>query len=234
MNKNYMNAFYESLKDITFINEKIDEKRAKLKAYIDDFGKSTQNIAIDPSLKKQNEPLYDKLKATLSRIQESQKKSKDKFNQMIEQEAFRSELENKFIIIIFGKVKAGKSTLGNFIAKHRLPDQKLAFSEYDQAGQEKEIKQLEEIDDDAFATNNLECTSSIQLFKLDGMAWVDTPGLGSMTKENGDLAKDYIQSADYIIYPTSSDAPLQNDEKAQIKELFDQHKTSNHLHHQIR
>ena len=34
------------------------------------------------------------------------------------------------------------------------------------------------------------------------MAWIDTPGLGSMVEENGELAKEYIQSADYNIYPT--------------------------------
>jgi hypothetical protein len=56
------------------------------------------------------------------------------------------------------------------------------------------------------------------------MAWIDTPGLGSMVKENGDLAKAYIQSADYIIYPTSSDSPLQQDETKQLKELFEQNK----------
>ena len=42
--------------------------------------------------------------------------------------------------------------------------------------------------------------------------------------ENGDLAKEYIQSADYIIYPTSSDSPLQLDEREQLKELFEQNK----------
>jgi hypothetical protein len=45
-----------------------------------------------------------------------------------------------------------------------------------------------------------------------------------MVKENGDLAKEYIQSADYIIYPTSSDSPLQLDEREQLKELFEQNK----------
>ncbi len=56
------------------------------------------------------------------------------------------------------------------------------------------------------------------------MAWIDTPGLGSMTLENGKLAKEYIQSADYIIYPTSSDSPLQRDEVEELKRLFEQNK----------
>ena len=56
------------------------------------------------------------------------------------------------------------------------------------------------------------------------MAWIDTPGLGSMVEENGELAREYIQSADYIIYPTSSDSPLQADEILQLQELFEQNK----------
>ena len=146
------------------------------------------------------------------------------FDEMIEREKFRSDLSNYFIVIIFGKVKAGKSSLGNFIAKNKLESQKVEFFKYDEAGKKQAIKKLEEIEEDSFATNNLECTVEIQGFKLDGMAWIDTPGLGSMVKENGDLAKEYIQSADYIIYPTSSDSPLQLDEREQLKELFEQNK----------
>lgn len=37
-----------------------------------------------------------------------------------------------FYCTIFGKVKAGKSTLGNFIAKHRLDSQKVDFFKYDE------------------------------------------------------------------------------------------------------
>ena len=142
----------------------------------------------------------------------------------LKSEKFRSDLCNYFIIIIFGKVKAGKSSLGNFIAEHRPPNQKVQFFEYDIAGKEQSIAKLEEMSDNNFATDNLECTVSIQGFKLDGMAWIDTPGLGSMTPENGELAKKYIQAADYIIYPTSSDSAMQQDEIKQLKELFEQNK----------
>jgi len=45
-----------------------------------------------------------------------------------------------------------------------------------------------------------------------------------MVKENGDLAKEYIQSADYVIYPTSSDATMDMSEEAQLTELFEQNK----------
>ncbi len=219
-----LKEFYKSLKDISVINSDIDVKREQLKKEVDSFNESIQNRKVDKSISKQNEDMANLLEETIGLIKESSNSWVENFEEMLEKEKFRSDLANYFIIIIFGKVKAGKSSLGNFIATHRLDEQKVEFFKYDEAGKKQDIKKLEEISDNGFDTNNLECTVEIQGFKLDGMAWIDTPGLGSMVKENGELAKEYIQSADYVIYPTSSDSPLQQDEISQLKELFEQNK----------
>ena len=41
-----------------------------------------------------------------------------------------------------------------------------------------------------------ESTSAIQGFELGGMTWIDSPGLGSVTERNGNLARQYTESAD--------------------------------------
>ena len=219
-----LDEFYNSLKDISIINNSIDEKRELLKNYVYGFNTNIQNLKLDENIKEQNQEIFGLLEDTINGIKSASDDWKKNFDEMIQREKFRSDLANYFIIIIFGKVKAGKSSLGNFIANNKLDTQKVEFFKYDEAGKKQTIKKLEEIEVDSFATNNLECTVEIQGFKLDGMAWIDTPGLGSMVKENGELAKEYIQSADYIIYPTSSDSPLQLDEREQLKELFEQNK----------
>jgi len=221
---NKIEAFYNSLKDISFINNNLNDKRKLLKQYVYDYNKNIQAIKIDIDLQKQNKEIGELLNSTLNILKDSSKKWIENFDNILEKEKFRSDLENYFIIIIFGKVKAGKSSLGNFIAKNSPSSEKVNFFKYDEAGKEKTIQKLEEIDCDSFDTNNLECTVEIQGFKINSMAWIDTPGLGSMVIENGELAKEYIQSADYIIYPTSSDSPLQADEISQLKELFEQNK----------
>lgn len=221
---NKLDEFYNSLKDISTINNSIDEKREQLRSYVYAFNTNIQNLKLNENIKKQNQEISALLEDTVNGIKLTSDDWMKNFDGMIQREKFRSDLKNYFIIIIFGKVKAGKSSLGNFIANNRLSTQKAKFFKYDEAGEEQTIKKLEEIEIDSFATNNLECTVEIQGFKLDGMAWIDTPGLGSMVKENGELAKEYIQSADYIIYPTSSDSPLQLDEREQLKELFEQNK----------
>ncbi|RYA24552.1 hypothetical protein CRU96_02655 [Malaciobacter halophilus] len=219
-----LDEFYNSLKEISIINNDLDKKRDILKKEVDQFNESIQKRKVDKNISKQNKEMSELLDGTIGLIKESSKSWVVNFKKMLEKEKFRSDLANYFIIIIFGKVKAGKSSLGNFIAKHKLCSQKVEFFKYDEAGEKQAIKKLEEIEEESFETNNLECTVEIQGFKLDGMAWIDTPGLGSMVKENGDLAKEYIQSADYVIYPTSSDSPLQQDETQQLKELFSQNK----------
>jgi len=219
-----LQEYYKTLENISLVHSDVDEKRKELKNIVDDFYRYTQGISIDEKVLQQNKELSSLLVSTVDNIKKATISWVDDFNTMLEKEKFRSELENYFIVIIFGKVKAGKSSLGNFIAKNRLDTQKINFFKYDEAGKEQTIKKLQEIEDDGFATANLECTVEIQGFKLSSMAWIDTPGLGSMVEENGELAKEYIQSADYIIYPTNSSSPLQQDEKAQLKELFEQNK----------
>jgi len=221
---NKIELFYDSLKDINIVNNDLQEKRESLKKNVYEYNEKIQTIKIDKTLKKQNREIGELLDLSLEILKDSSKKWVKNFDNLLEEEKFRSDLENYFIIIIFGKVNSGKSSLGNFIAQNRPKNKKVNFFKYDEAGKEQTIQKLEEIDDDSFAINNLECTVEIQGFKLNSMAWIDTPGLGSMVEENGELAKKYIKSADYIIYPTSSDSPLQADEIEQLQELFEQNK----------
>lgn len=219
-----LDEYYTALDSISLTTSNIDTKRDELKKIVDSFYRYTLGVSLDERVLQQNKELSSLLTSTVESVKQATSLWVDGFHTMLEKEKFRSDLENYFIVIIFGKVKAGKSSLGNFIAKNRPQTQNINFFKYDEAGKEEAIKNLEEIDDDGFATANLECTIEIQGFKLSSMAWIDTPGLGSMVEENGALAKEYIQSADYIIYPTNSSSPLQQDEKAQLKELFEQNK----------
>lgn len=219
-----LEPFYRELQNISSGFESVDKKRDELKEMIYAFEQKTQNIKVDKDFISKNEELGNEIEAVLEKQKEVIADWVMNFNEMLQREEFRSELKEHFIVIIFGKVKAGKSSLGNFIARNNTLEQKAAFFRYDEAGKREEIKKLEEIDEDSFETNNLECTVSIQGFKLNGLAWIDTPGLGSMTPQNGKLAQEYIEAADYIIYPTSSSHPLQRDEIEQLKELINQNK----------
>lgn len=224
--KTALQPFYESIEKLNVRGVGIEERRDKIHAHLRDFTARIKGLSAK-DLESKNKDMSTFVANSLQAIQ-ARIKQWDSFTQkQAKQEAFRDGLANKFIVVIYGKVKAGKSSLGNFVANIAKEfKQKPVFKRYDKTGEHKAQK-LEVIEEEnqGFKTNITECTSEIQLFELGGMAWVDTPGLLSMTKENEYLAKQYIDAADYILFPTSSDSPAQADELTQIKELVSQSKS---------
>ncbi|EAL5963233.1 hypothetical protein DSN88_04360 [Campylobacter jejuni] len=224
--KQALNDFYKELESLRTIGNDVGDKRKEIEKEVSIFKNNVDGMNINQMGFKSQE-IQENFNKHLDSIKNKISKWEKDFQKLSKEEEFRDSLKNSFIVIIYGKVKAGKSTLGNFVASNCLENQKPHFIVYDKAGHEDTAEQLNE-----FKTNITECTSSIQLFTLGdkhkgcGIAWVDTPGLLSMTKENGDLAKKYIEAADYIIFPTSSDAPLQNDEIEQIRNLVNSGKNS--------
>lgn len=145
---------------------------------------------------------------------------------------FRADFGDSLLVFIYGKVKSGKSSLGNYMAwGHSEPTPELKatcphpayFSaeqtEVDGGDQEKEAEKTLQ-----FRVNATEATSSIQGFKLPGLTWIDSPGLHSVNALNGDLAKEYAEHADLILYTMNSQAPGRASDMEEIKDLLDSNK----------
>lgn len=128
--------------------------------------------------------------------------------------------EKQLMVVVFGKVNTGKSTLGNF----------LAGKDFLEAGFDNPYKhipkptfELYESGRDGnmvngwFAQGEIDTTGAIQFFTMPGFCWVDSPGIGSISKANDtinmeELAKEYVQYADLVVFLMSSDSPgLQQD-----------------------
>ncbi len=148
---------------------------------------------------------------------------------------FRQGFEDSLLVFVFGKVKSGKSSLGNYIAwGHTDPTveikrcqsadrQPVYFSHENthvasgDASQEAETRR-------EFRVGATEATSSIQGFRLPGLTWVDSPGLHSVTEDNGKLAEEYVQHADLILYTMSSASPGRASDLEEISKHFSQAK----------
>lgn len=144
---------------------------------------------------------------------------------------FRAGFEDSLLVFINGKVKSGKSSLGNYMAwGHTDPDEELKqrvaprlmpsyFSheknEVEGGDSDNEAQQQRE-----FRVGATEATSSIQGFKLPGLTWVDSPGLHSVKKENEKLARDYVEHADLILYAMKSDSPGRDSDLKEVKQLL--------------
>jgi len=149
----------------------------------------------------------------------------------VERSEFVNRHEKSILVIAFADVKAGKSTLGNFAAGHYLKDtpyedlyQPLNYSIEDFSAASGENRTVRE-HPMPFPEDEIEATSAIQYYTLhQGLTWVDTPGLHSLTREHGALTEEYVQFADLVLFLTSSNSPLKEDERGELEKLLKQDK----------
>lgn len=150
---------------------------------------------------------------------------------------FIKKYEQSFNIAVFGKVKAGKSYLGNFIigkmihdlgiktSYDKFPSPKVEVHDGGKKWVEDKMAEITKEGDDAFGVSTTEATSAIQLFRLGAMTWFDTPGIGSVNWENEMLAKDYVDNADLVVYACTTDAAGTQQDFKELKELYDKGKS---------
>lgn len=183
----------------------------------------------DEELQKLFDGVTSELKRLLDNVTDSMEKTQKGMR-------FISEYEQSFNVAVFGKVKAGKSYLGNFIMGNSIRDLGIKTS-YDKLERPKvivydrgkvntqeKLAELSEEGRDGFRVDPNEATSAIQLFKLGGLTWFDTPGIGSITSENEMLAKDYVDNADLVVYTSNSDAAGTRQDFMEMKELYEKGK----------
>lgn len=205
------------------LNEALRECISRFKAGIDSIISTGVNLS-DSELKEISQRQISELKILLERLAASLESTRKGMK-------FIREYEDSFNIAVFGKVKAGKSYTGNFIMGNVIRDMGIHTS-YDRTerpkvevydrGKKTTQSRLSEFDEEGkegFRVDPNEATSTIQLFRLGGMVWIDTPGIGSVTWENERLAKDYVDNADLIVYVSISDAGGTKQDFAEMKEL---------------
>ena len=111
------------------------------------------------------------------------------------------DFDDKIVFLVFGKVNAGKSTFCNFIASLFPEDQRRFFR----------VQDGEVVDSESgFKEGVTETTAAIQGVELGGnLILLDSPGLHSVTEENGQLTKRFTDAADAVLWLTPSTSPGQ-------------------------
>lgn len=178
-----------------------------------------------------NNPLFQKIGEFRDILEETNQNWQKKITTQDTGVNFRAGFNDSLLVFVYGKVKSGKSSLGNYMAwghtdptdQHKSEIQKELQPVYF-SGQKTEVKggdaaKEAEIKKE-FRVGATEATSSIQGFSLDGLTWIDSPGLHSINQENGDLAKDYVEHADLILYTMKSDSPGRESDLNEILNLY--------------
>ncbi|WP_241148741.1 dynamin family protein [Photobacterium sanguinicancri] len=123
--------------------------------------------------------------------------------------ALSEQFSDRVILLVFGKVNAGKSSFSNYIADLFNPSEVKRFF-FDKG----EVKYFE----GQFAEGVTETTAQIQGVELgSNLVLLDSPGLHSIVNENGDLTRRYTDSADAVLWLTSSSSPGQVQELEDLK-----------------
>ena len=216
------------------VRESAEGKTEEIDKCIQTFNKSVEKAnahklkAKDKSIQEIYDASTKVLKDTLDGLTKELEEARDGMQ-------FIQDNENSLNVVVFGKVKAGKSYLGNLMmgnAIRKLPTK----TNYDRLEQPKvkvydqgtcttqdKLKEVTEENDASggFGVDNREATRVIQLFHLGAMTWVDTPGFGSLTEENQELAREYVKNADLVIFASNSDAAGTQQDFQEMKELYD-------------
>lgn len=117
---------------------------------------------------------------------------------------------DKVMLLVFGKFNAGKSSFCNLIADRFKHHQKTVQAFTVDAGALR-------YHDEAFKSGNTETTVEIQgVILADRLVLIDTPGLHSVNVENADLTQQFLESADGILWLSSSTSPGQVQELEEL------------------
>ncbi|WP_263076159.1 dynamin family protein [Moraxella nasicaprae] len=223
--ENLKQDFAQALKDAKQQEQNFDTA-------LNQFQKNTlAHIANSSSQLSSENPLSPALQQINATLQSTIGKWNEKIQQQDKGVGFRSGFNDSLLVFVYGKVKSGKSSLGNYVAWGNTdPTPELQKSidvrfhpEYF-SGERAEFKygdaEREAEKNKSFRVGATEATSSIQGFSLSGLTWVDSPGLHSVNAQNGDLAKQYVEHSDLILYTMKSDSPGRESDIREILELY--------------
>ncbi len=189
--------------------------------------------AIDIPLS-EGHPLASRVKEYVGEFERQNKEWLDGVIRWERNTQFREKFDDSFLVFVYGKVKSGKSSLGNYIAWGEMEPTTETMDRYTGPHPNFEVHAQStakdgDLENEAkqrryFKVGETETTSSIQTFSIPGLTWVDSPGIHSMQGENGKLAKDYVSSADLVVYTMSSAQPGRRSDLEEICQLLEQQK----------
>jgi len=203
-------AFIEALKGFEYLTQRVEADERKLRDWQVAL---TQALSVQPSLGKLNRDGH------LARQADGVREVvlaciKDWGNAWARNQPSAKLAEtfgDKAVILVFGKVNAGKSSFCNFIAERFAANGEAV--QYFHLANDAIVERVE-----SFAEGETETTSQIQGIRLgQKLILIDTPGLLSVTGVNGELTKRYTDSADAVLWLSSSTAPGQVQELAELE-----------------
>lgn len=178
-------------------------------------------------------PIEEKLVNTIEDINENIKQWHHQIEKNKKGIKFMHSHEKYLVVMVFGAVKAGKSTLGNFFAGKKFInasfDNEYKHREHSIFATEEKGRDTGGIEKDDngnfwFKEGVTDTTGAIQYFTLFGLRWMDSPGTGALEKDNDkrnmeEMVNEYIPYTDLCIFLMNSSEPGLMADMKYIKKL---------------
>lgn len=210
---------------ISTFSKNITKKDQNIRDIIEDLSSSFENINIDKNSNEFNKEINQSINIYKTKIEQWL----DRVNLYIDGKEFINRFEKSMLVIIFGNVNVGKSSIGNFISGsadelRNYYNEVPSYYVYDFAEGFKENEPIK-MKQNKFKENYTEETSTIQYYTLkNGLTWVDSPGIHSINGQNEDLAKKYVDYADLVLFVMSSSSVAKYDEYVELSRLINKKK----------
>lgn len=231
----FVDSMLEAEGKLAGVKMLLDEKKSEVQQVLSYFADEQFNIIrrLDSKIKSEEaRAIFSEYRSALTEIVNQNKTKHEEYVNGIE---FINKFEETFIVSVFGKVKSGKSYLGNYMMGNAFKNLNTSYDKigdisvnvYDRGKLSTATRLSEMIDETSgqgFGVAATEATSTIQYFRIGGLTWFDTPGIGSITKENEELAEEYIKNSDLVIFSMNSDAAGTRQELSELKDLYEMNK----------
>lgn len=237
--REFLNEFKEITKSFASVSQKTASYKQQVvnlqkdfiqgfSKQVDDFGRNAeQQLGADSVISNSFKQVQESCQTIIAQFQKN-------LDYLENQEKVKSRVgDDSLVVFVAGKVKAGKSSLGNymFFGKTEPQPDYIASLPEDEKPKRASIANanvaigdqanaLEKSADRGFGVNETEATSSIQAFTLGSFTWVDSPGLHSTQVQNGQLTIDYLKSADLVLYTTNSEAPGRESDLVELRKII--------------
>ena len=153
--------------------------------------------------------LARQVQAINANVEAGERRWTDQWERLRPAHSLAQTFDEKAMLLVFGKFNAGKSSLCNFLAERFLRQGRSVRYFHLEAGQIVETGQR-------FQEGAVETTARLQGVCLgEKLVLLDTPGLYSGTDKNSALTQRFLDSADGVLWLSSSTSP------GQVQELDD-------------
>lgn len=212
-------ALHHAGKELQDFSQELNQRDHAVKTALEEFSSqlATQTVVS----KDDGSPITMALFDVLQDINHSVVNWKNKVLDYQKSQQFMHDHEKFLVVMVFGAVKSGKSTLGNFIAgrewlktnfdnvyKHQPP------TEFATQEKGRDTGDIEHSEDGRtwFSEGVTDTTGDIQYFTLSGLRWFDSPGTGALAKKGDrrnmeEMVNEYLKYVDLCVFLINSSEP---------------------------